>query len=76
MSAWRRELYTAGQPDVDLLIRTGGEQRMSNFLLWQSDYAELVFTPDALARLHTGAISTRPSTSSRRVIGGSGRRAG
>jgi|SRR5579859_1177703 len=39
------ELYTAGQPDVDLLIRTGGEQRMSNFLLWQSNYAELVFTP-------------------------------
>jgi undecaprenyl diphosphate synthase len=40
-----RELYTAGQPDVDLLIRTGGEQRTSNFLLWQSAYAELVFTP-------------------------------
>jgi undecaprenyl diphosphate synthase len=39
------ELYTAGQPDVDLLIRTGGEQRTSNFLLWQSAYAELVFTP-------------------------------
>ena len=38
-------LYTAGQPDVDLLIRTGGEQRTSNFLLWQSAYAELVFTP-------------------------------
>jgi undecaprenyl diphosphate synthase len=40
-----QELYTAGQPDVDLLIRTGGEQRTSNFLLWQSAYAELVFTP-------------------------------
>jgi undecaprenyl diphosphate synthase len=38
-------LYTAGQPDVDLLIRTGGEQRTSNFLLWQSNYAELVFSP-------------------------------
>lgn len=38
-------LYTAGQPDVDLLIRTGGDQRTSNFLLWQSAYAELVFTP-------------------------------
>lgn len=38
-------LYTVGQPDVDLLIRTGGEQRTSNFLLWQSAYAELVFTP-------------------------------
>lgn len=31
-------------PDVDLLIRTGGEKRLSNFLLWQSSYAELVFT--------------------------------
>jgi undecaprenyl diphosphate synthase len=40
-------LYTAGQPDPDLLIRTGGEQRISNFLVWQSAYAELVFT-DAL----------------------------
>ena len=37
-------LYTKGQPDVDLLIRTGGLQRMSNFLLWQSAYAELFFS--------------------------------
>ncbi|MCL2579165.1 MAG: polyprenyl diphosphate synthase [Oscillospiraceae bacterium] len=37
-------LYTAGQPDVDLIIRTGGESRLSNFLLWQSAYAELIFT--------------------------------
>ena len=36
-------LYTAGQPDVDLLIRTGGDQRTSNFLIWQAAYAELVF---------------------------------
>jgi undecaprenyl diphosphate synthase len=36
-------LYTAGQPEVDLLIRTGGDQRTSNFLLWQAAYAELVF---------------------------------
>jgi undecaprenyl diphosphate synthase len=36
-------LYTAGQPEPDLIIRTGGEQRTSNFLLWQSAYAELVF---------------------------------
>ena len=36
-------LDTAGQPDVDLLIRTGGDQRTSNFLLWQAAYAELVF---------------------------------
>jgi undecaprenyl diphosphate synthase len=36
-------LYTAGQPDVDILIRTGGDQRTSNFLLWQAAYAELIF---------------------------------
>ena len=37
------ELYTAGQPPVDLLIRTSGEQRLSNFLPWQTVYAEMVF---------------------------------
>ena len=40
-------LYTAGLPDPDLVIRTGGEQRLSNFLIWQSAYAEL-YTCDAL----------------------------
>ena len=39
-----RYLLTGGQPDPDLIIRTGGEQRTSNFLLWQGAYAELVFT--------------------------------
>jgi undecaprenyl diphosphate synthase len=38
-----KHLSTAGMPDVDLLIRTGGEQRISNFLLWQAAYAELYF---------------------------------
>ena len=37
-------LYTKNLPDVDLLIRTSGEQRISNFLLWQIAYAELYFT--------------------------------
>lgn len=37
-------LDTAGQPDPDLLIRTGGEKRLSGFLLWQMEYAELYFT--------------------------------
>ena len=40
-------LYTAGQPDVDLLIRTSGEQRLSNFLLYQNAYAEFIF-PETL----------------------------
>jgi undecaprenyl diphosphate synthase len=38
------QLFTAELPDPDLLIRTSGEQRISNFLLWQSAYSELVFT--------------------------------
>ncbi|WP_341988416.1 isoprenyl transferase [Azorhizobium sp. AG788] len=38
-------LSTAGIPDPDLIIRTSGEQRLSNFLLWQAAYAELVFLP-------------------------------
>lgn len=37
-------LYTGSAPDADLIIRTSGEQRLSNFLLWQSAYAELYFT--------------------------------
>jgi undecaprenyl diphosphate synthase len=42
--ALAQHLSTAGMPDVDLLIRTGGEQRISNFLLWQVAYSELYFT--------------------------------
>jgi undecaprenyl diphosphate synthase len=38
-------LYTAGMPDPDLLIRTAGEMRVSNYLLWQISYAELWVTP-------------------------------
>jgi undecaprenyl diphosphate synthase len=39
-------LYTAGMPDPDLIIRTSGEQRVSNFLLWQAAYAEFVFVDE------------------------------
>lgn len=42
-TAFESELYTAGQPDVDLLIRTSGEMRLSNFLPWQTAYTEMVF---------------------------------
>lgn len=38
-----QRMYTAGQPDPDLIIRPSGEERISNFLLWQSAYAEYVF---------------------------------
>ena len=44
-AAIEAELDTAGLPNLDLLIRTSGEVRLSNFLLWQSAYAELLFTP-------------------------------
>ena len=37
-------LYTAESPELDLIVRTGGDMRISNFLLWQSAYAELYFT--------------------------------
>ena len=40
----QERLYTADMPDPDLIVRTSGEQRISNFLLWQSAYAEFVFT--------------------------------
>ena len=60
-----RHLYSAGIPDPELIIRPGGEYRVSNFLLWQSAYAEYVFSPklwpdfqtedidDAIARYRT-----------------------
>ena len=53
-------LYTKGLPDPDLLIRTSGEQRISNFLLWQLSYAEFYFTeklwPDFSAEEYKNAI--------------------
>jgi undecaprenyl diphosphate synthase len=55
------KLFTRESPDPDLLIRTGGDQRISNFLLWQSAYAELYFTdtcwPDFTVEDLTAALS-------------------
>ena len=45
-SRFERQLDTEGMPDPDLLVRTGGEYRLSNFLLWQSAYTELYITDD------------------------------
>ncbi|WP_327110065.1 isoprenyl transferase [Nocardia sp. NBC_01730] len=44
VNAIGQHLYTSGQPDPDLVIRTSGEQRLSGFLLWQSAYSEIWFT--------------------------------
>lgn len=49
-------LSTAGMPDVDLMIRTGGESRISNFLLWQAAYAELYFTPTLWPDFNTSEL--------------------
>ncbi|MBQ7091598.1 MAG: undecaprenyl diphosphate synthase family protein, partial [Clostridia bacterium] len=53
-------LYTAGLPDLDLVIRTAGEQRLSNFMLLQAAYAEFVFTdvtfPELTEELYTDCI--------------------
>jgi undecaprenyl diphosphate synthase len=43
--AFQDHLYTAGMPDVDLVVRTGGEKRLSNLLIWQTAYSEYYFTP-------------------------------
>lgn len=47
-AAINERLYTAGQPDPDLILRPSGEYRLSNFLIWQSAYAEYVFMDDIL----------------------------
>ncbi len=65
-------LYTAGLPDPDLLIRTAGEMRVSNYLLWQISYAELHVTPKywpdfAIEDLHA---AIRDFATRRRRFGG------
>jgi undecaprenyl diphosphate synthase len=60
-----KHLSTSGLPDPDLLIRTSGEHRLSNFLLWQSAYSELVFTdtlwPDFTRSEFIGALEAYAS---------------
>lgn len=67
-------LYTNGEPDPDFLIRTGGEERLSNFLLWQSSYSELYFTdtlwPDFSPRKLDQAIAAYQQR--KRRFGGGG----
>lgn len=75
-------LYTAGLPDPDLLIRTGGEARLSNFLLWQASYSEIYFTPVMWPEFRTGQFyqaiadyqqrERRFGKTSKQVTGGTG----
>ena len=81
-------LYTAGLPDPDLIIRTAGEMRISNFMLWQAAYAEIYVTEtlwpdfDAAAIEHAPGRVRRPRPPvrgrprGRRAGGGGGRGAG
>ncbi|MFH1035312.1 MAG: isoprenyl transferase [Pseudomonadota bacterium] len=80
-AALAKELYTAGLPEVDLLIRTSGELRVSNFLLWQIAYSEFyfsdVFWPDfreahLLAALHDYARRQRRFGKTGEQLGGQG----
>ena len=59
-------LYTAGLPDVDLVIRTGGEIRVSNFLVWQAAYSEYYFTPVLWPDFHEAELDAALSSYSRR----------
>ena len=72
-STIEERLYTADLPEVDLLIRTGGDQRISNFLLWQAAYAELYFWdrtgPTSTRRLRRGAGGIHPTVAPVRALG-------
>ena len=59
-------LYTAGMPDPDLIIRTGGELRLSNFLLWQSAYSEYYATSTLWPDIDDGEIARAVESFSRR----------
>ena len=64
-------LALAGLPDPDLFIRTGGEQRISNFLLWNLAYTELYFTDDAVAGFRRGGVRGGAAAFRRRGSGAS-----
>ena len=61
-----RYLYTAGCPDPDLIIRTGGEQRISNFLIWQAAYSEYYHTPVLWPDLDADEVSRAVESYSQR----------
>lgn len=73
-AALEGELYTAGMPEPDLLIRTAGEMRLSNYLLWQLSYAEMWVTPTLWPDFGRGALheAVRAYASRERRFGGLG----
>lgn len=68
--SFSKAMWTVGMPDPDLIIRTGGEQRLSNFLPWQSVYSELYFTktlwPDFTKKEFAGIIKNYAKRERRR----------
>lgn len=66
------QLYTAGSPELDLIVRTGGDIRISNFLLWQAAYAELYFTDVLWPDISDGDIDSAVTSfcSRKRRFGG------
>ena len=72
--AFAAELYTAGMPDPDLILRTSGELRLSNYLLYQSAYSELYFTDLAWPDFHAPQLHTalEEFTGRQRRFGGTG----
>ena len=72
---FRRHLYAPEMHDPDLLIRTSGEQRISNYLLWQCAYSELVFRDELWPDFDREAFEESPGASSRRASAASGARA-
>ena len=70
---FRRHLYAPEMHDPDLLIRTSGEQRISNYLLWQCAYSELVFRDELWPDFGREALRGVACASSRRAGGASGR---
>ena len=70
---FRRHLYAPEMHDPDLLIRTSGEQRISNYLLWQCAYSELVFRDELWPDFDRAALRGSRCASSRRASAASGR---
>ena len=63
-------MMSEGMPELDLMIRTSGELRISNFLLWQLAYAELIFTPVAWPDFDEGELNKAIDEFNHRRFGG------